>query len=221
MNEHDWEILKQDIQPRKRQSTWLITFTDIITLVLAFFVLLYSMKETKQDNASQVPAALVGEVGSGYGGKGLSGPDDKTGIERIQIQQVQKTFALNYLEALFKMILEKDPFLSKTTYHREGSQLVLSFNFEDMMNQQNKEGEVSLGMLVNALGRMENKIEILTFIQNQDDWRKSMDLSQSVAKILENSGYNRDILISVYGGSQNPSSSDAFQPGTINLLISE
>lgn len=220
MSEQDWEMLREEIKPEKRRSVWLVSFTDMITLILAFFILLYAMKETRDNQSLKMTAPLSGETGTHYGGNTLSGPEKNTGIEHTIIL-TQKVFALNYLEALFRKLLESDPLLSKVQYGRTPTHLVLSFDFSSLLDKQNEQAERSVAILVNTLARVENKIEILTIIENNADWGKATDTSQSIAKILNNSGYNRDILISVFGGGENPVFSEALRPGAVNILISE
>lgn len=216
-SQDDLILISQEEKTRVKKSVWLISFTDVISLMLAFFVLLFSMKETKEEYWSKVYSSLPGEISTFYNNSRFSGPDMQTGIERVE---ENKAFSLNYLEALFKQLLEKDPLLSKTEYKRLNKFLILSIDLESLVQQKSETGDISLGMLVNTLGRVDNNIEMLTYIQEKDGWRDAMDLSQSVARILENSGYNRDILISVYG-SEEALGAETLKPGTVNLLISE
>ncbi len=221
MEGQDWELLREDIKPHRQKNAWLISFTDTITLILAFFILIFAMKEPRDNNASLITSPLSGETGTAYSGEQFSGPDKNEGIEKTSVLIARKSFSLNYLEALFHKLLEADPLLSKVEYKRLPSHLVLSMDFNALADVSNEQGQKSLAVLVNTVSRVRNKIEILAIIENSNEWGKATDTSQSIARILKNSGYNRDILISVYGGSENSAFPEALQPGTVNLLISE
>ena len=57
------------------EEEWLITYSDAVTLLLAFFVILYSMSEIKVERFHEVRAGIV----QAFGGKTKAAPDNDSG----------------------------------------------------------------------------------------------------------------------------------------------
>ena len=58
------EQIKEDVKGQiKEEQVWLLTYADMMTLLFAFFVLLYSMSSPDPVKASQIQEAMAKEVG--------------------------------------------------------------------------------------------------------------------------------------------------------------
>ena len=58
------EQIKEDVRGQiKEEQVWLLTYADMMTLLFAFFVLLYSMSSPDPVKASQIQEAMAKEVG--------------------------------------------------------------------------------------------------------------------------------------------------------------
>lgn len=88
---------------------WLITYADLITLLLAFFIVLYAMNRTEQIKFSLVAQALAKEFDSNsIVGKGI-GPSIITGNSGTQAQRAsqQQLQALSQLETRLQAAINR------------------------------------------------------------------------------------------------------------------
>ena len=182
-----------DVDNRKRKSVWLISFTDVVSLMLAFFVLLFSMKQPDQESWSHISSALTAE---NYHFYGASLNEGQSQFDRISIEnRDRKIFTLNYLEALLKQYLEGKDIARTVTYQRFEDRLVVSWSYQDL-SQQLAQSESALVVLGDALSRVDNRIEIAAKPEMGSGVLKMLEAGQGIARILNKAGYNRDILIS-------------------------
>ena len=83
------EQIKEDAKGEiKEEQVWLLTYADMMTLLFAFFVLLYSMSSPDPVKASQIQEAMAKEVG----------------IEKPEEQQIKSQSEIN--ESLKEIIEE-------------------------------------------------------------------------------------------------------------------
>ena len=72
-------------------SLWLITFTDIMALMLTFFVLLYSMAQPDVEKWSEMSAVINSNFSKYYAPKFESGTVDSITIDRVNIDSFNKS----------------------------------------------------------------------------------------------------------------------------------
>lgn len=203
-------------RPKKvRKATWLISFTDVISLMLAFFVMLFAMKQPDQEKWSSISSVLQGEYGRVFAGDAFSGPAE---IGKVEIKQhTDKVFTLNYLEALLKRFLEKER-VTSVTIKRLDDVLVFSVLGTDIENL-NSVTARSMMVLGRTLNRVGNKVEILTVQFAQAGQASSLEIGKQASKILQNSGYNHDILVSGYRPNEETAELGSLSAGTVNVMI--
>ncbi len=170
----------------ERQATWLISFTDVISLMLAFFVLLFSMKQPDQDNWTKVLSTLDGEAKQFYGMPFVAGNADQNNISSIK---KNKEFALNYIEALIKHYIESAGTLSTVDMVRYEDFIIMSVPLFDASYKQEAQS------LARALGRIDNKIDMVVYAQKPSELTQALAKAQGFGKILTEAGYNKDITL--------------------------
>lgn len=183
---------------------WLITFTDIMALMLTFFVLLYSMSVPQEDKWKDVSEALSTKFNDSYTKSSRSGAQDT-----IEIDKIDKSRALNltYLRTLVNSLL-KSKNIEGATVFRNGDRLIVSLPsdllFASGESTINLEGKKALFTIGGALTRVKNRIEIVGHTDPtpmsgngvyKTNWELSLARGAAVAAMLKEVGYERPITV--------------------------
>lgn len=188
-----------------KSGAWLISFTDVMALMLTFFVLLFSMSEPQTQTWQGVTAALQKEFNRFHGGELNKGMEDAISIDRVNMSSA---LDIDYLESILRQDIRKNPVLSSLIINKQTGGLVLSFPsdllFASGRNDMSEEGEEILTVLSMSLNRIKNRIEITghadpspvsdggSFVSN---WDLSLSRAAKVAGALEGAGYRRNIIV--------------------------
>lgn len=190
--------------PEEEQGTWdaawLITFTDLFCLLLAFFVLLFSMSELETGKWQAMKQAFTKHQETPYGAAAESGPTDKPegGIERAP------GLDLGYLGKVFEAHAKDNVLLENAVIYRVGEQLIISLPadllFAPGVAAIEAKGRSALFDLAGLLRNIANDISVTghsdptpvsgAFASN---WDLSLARAAAVAAALKTSGYARAI----------------------------
>lgn len=182
-------------------STWLVTFTDIMALMLTFFVLLYSMSNPEDNKWSKLTQTLQKELSKFYGPKAQKGDKDVVNIKRLEQDQA---LSLSYLEPLIRKQFKKEDRLADIVVFRNAGRLILalpqSLVFQSGGERLSEKGQKILFTLANVLSRIQNAIEIIGHtdpapiaedaqMPYSNNWSLSLGRAAEVAGILKKQGY--------------------------------
>lgn len=195
-----------DIHEQEESSqVWLISFTDVMALMLTFFVLLFSMTEPTKEDWSEITSALHSEFNKFYGSFQSLGPQDTINIARMNFNQALN---MDYLESLLESSNAQSKFLENVTLNKMSDRLVISLPrellFEPGQATVKEDGTRALYALGGTLSRVRNKVEIVGHADPRpvsegnrydSNWELSMARAASVAGILETVGYDRNLTI--------------------------
>lgn len=184
---------------------WLITFTDVMALMLTFFVLLYSMSVPVEEKWEEVSNSFSSKFNSEEAKPHNAGSQDVIDIDRID---KSRALSLKYLKALVKNMLKNNG-VDNVIIFENNKRLVISLPsellFKNGSAQIGLEGKKLLFALGGALSRVKNRIEIAGHTDPRpitgnngpyrNNWELSMARSASVSVILKDVGYTRDITI--------------------------
>ena len=210
------------VQPSKSQprTLWLITVVDLITLLLAFFVLLFSM--------SQVETKKYAEVIKSYGE--VFSPV-KASVEPVQRVRLPKITAvsgddLSYLEAVLKPAFAGTATLRDVEFRRTSQYLILSLPVDGVFAPASGAfTESATGPVFNlggVLSNLKNRIAVVGTaamskdIAAVDAWNLAVARAQSMADALKTSGYDQPITVLGRGGER---TDVAAAIGRIEILI--
>ncbi|MFD2207911.1 flagellar motor protein MotB [Kiloniella antarctica] len=192
-------------------SNWMVTFTDLVALMLTFFVLLYSMSVMEEKKWRNLVTSLSNSL---------------TIEQRILEPKPSKSLTmdpvdfvpgedLDYLSTLIAEKVKDDPQLSKAILTRLEDRLVISLPgdllFEPGEIKPRDEAETVLLRLGRVLRFIDNKIEIAGHadpsVQKSEgafssNWSLSLARADYVAGLLGKSGYKSTILSRGYGDSR-------------------
>ncbi len=187
------------------KTTWLLSFTDVITLMLTFFVLLFSMSSPKQDKWSMATGGLNAAFKSEWGSAGQSGVD----ISEFNISSIETDDGLDlkYLSSLLINLFKENDAFDGVIVTPMVDRIIVSMPSEIIFAPSqatlSTTGEKAVYSLGTVLKRIGNAIEIYGHtdprpIQTKEfpsNWELSLARAQSVATKLYSFGYKRHISV--------------------------
>ncbi len=189
----------------KTAPLWLITFTDVMALMLTFFVLLYAMSTPDVERWEELSVSLSSKFKDDGVKPYNTGSQDVIAIDKIG---KSKALDLSYLKVLVSNLL-KSRGVDDVFIFQNAGRLVISMPsdllFESASADVSIEGKKALFALGGALSRVKNRIEIVGHTDPRpitgsaggykDNWELSLARSSAVALVLRNVGYDRNITV--------------------------
>jgi chemotaxis protein MotB len=184
-------------------TMWLTSLADLLALLLAFFVLVFSMNEIKRDAWADILELLGNELTQEQANK----EDGPTADKNIELFNEQKAFDLAYLENVLGAKIAKSEDLKEVELYRASDRLVLSLvgdtYFGSGGNIVTPELTAASRILGESLRYVKNRIEIYGHsdpipVKSQDpnildNWGLSLSRAVSVADSLKRAGYGYPI----------------------------
>jgi chemotaxis protein MotB len=195
----DNDLFSVDDKP-PAEPIWLITFADLISLLLTFFVLLFSMSSLENAKWQRVNALLSTR----------SVPDtteDMTSqgsARNLPVVESRYAADLDYLAAIFNQQLAKDQALAGIAVRRLDDRVVISLPedavFSSGQGELDRRGQQIMYVLSGILRNIGNQIDIqghtdpqpLRAAQFASNWELSLTRAGSVAGALMRAGYMRE-----------------------------
>jgi chemotaxis protein MotB len=207
---------------QQEESTrgWLVSFTDLMGVMLTFFVLMFSMVEPAAPEFKKIATSLNQSLGTAPPGISNRGPADGPSVPRQHFVPALNT---SYLVALLRKQGGDNPLLADARLSHEPDALVISLPekllFAPGGSEVSYDGARALYTLAEILNRIKNRIEIVGYTApvfaegslGTDLWQLSFRRAAAAAAILQKAGYSRDIAIygQSSGGFEDISGTDA------------
>lgn len=186
------------------QSMWLVSFTDVMALMLTFFVLLFAMSNPKQEEWEDFTQNIQKNFNK-FSGPALNrGKEDAINIEKINFSQA---LDLNYLKALVGNLIKQEPSLKVVRLIDNGNSLIISLPhdllFDAGQAAVKTEANKALFTIAGTLDRIKNRVEIVGHTDPRplsgsdfpSNWELSLARAANVAAVLENVGYEKPMVI--------------------------
>jgi chemotaxis protein MotB len=184
---------------------WLITFTDIMALMLTFFVLLYSMSVPEIDKWEEMTEAVNEGLSRTQTLERFSDQSDQISIEKIS---AQRALDLGYLATLITEHMKQYEDLESIVLMQSKDELVVSLPADLLFESGNAEasiaGKRALYVLGGILNKIRNRIEVIGHAdprplsgkgQYGSNWELSLARAATVSSLLKEVGYQRDMII--------------------------
>lgn len=197
--------LRKGTQPPEDEPVlWLLTFTDIMALLLTFFVLLYSMSEPIEKKWEELSTGISSEFRQYDSAEWRRGEQAAISLGKIT---ASRGLDLGYLGSVVSEILARDKSLKDIVIRPGRGEIVISLPqsllFESGDTKISAEGKRALYALGASLSRIRNRIEVVGHADprpaqkadNAGNWALSLSRAASVAQALSASGYARPINV--------------------------
>ena len=179
------------------RSIWLISFTDLMCLMLAFFVLAFSMSEPKQERWQALAQSLAARRIDGRSGA----------VFNVAMLDPRSAINLDYLGILLTGQFAGDSDLEGVVPVRQDDRVVIglpdSLLFEADQATFSERGRQALFVLGGVLGRIANRVEVTGHAGwefpagggERDGWELSLSRAVAVGAALHQAGYQRHLAV--------------------------
>ena len=210
--EYQLEIVNPE--PPRTSAMWLVIFTDLVALMLTFFVMLFSMTNVKVDRWDELTDALS---------RSLNVVREKTTAipaaeYNISSEFRKRAIDLNYLLAVLDQKVKRNRILANSPIVLLGDRIVISLPGGDMFEAGNAElGEGAISALFDlggVLRHVSNQIGVNGYADEDagpdaasdaaydSDWELSLARAIAIANAIKGAGYTDDIVSYGYGNSR-------------------
>lgn len=180
---------------------WLITFTDVIALMLTFFVMLYAMSVPEEDKWEEVSASISSQFNQKYAEPYRPGPQETISIDKIDLTGA---LSLPYLKSLLEQAFRERE-VTNFAITQISDRLVIALP-DDLLEgapnsppegqpaaapPQESKTRAAMVILADTVARIKNRIEI---VGHGATWEQSMENALRAATIMRQTGYARDII---------------------------
>lgn len=196
--------------PKPADQSWLIIFSDLLALLLTFFVLMFSMSSVQVSKWEAIVASL----------------SENLNPSRAQIQEVdwqnieaamspqEEALSLRYLKKIFKDKLQYDPILRRSSVTLLDDRLAITLPadliFKKGQSEFSRAAYKSMQELGAALQSIQNKITVVGHTDMEPtsgrryptNWELSLVRAISVARLIKQAGYTYNIETFGYGSSR-------------------
>ena len=194
----------------KGDLAWMLIFTDLVSLMLTFFVLLFSMSAVKVEAWNKAVSALSQSLK----------PSERTAQLKaassfdISTLSMRRAINLDYLTSVLNKAMASDELLKNSQLMRLEDRLVIGLPGDRLFQAGNavlsKDANKALSNLGGVLRNIGNQIGTnghtdptpLTGSQYTSNWELSMGRATAVANALKRFGYTEDILSFGYASSR-------------------
>lgn len=194
-----------------KKAAWMVTFTDLVSLMLTFFVLLFSMSSVKVDEWDAMIDTLTQTLNPGKLTT-VAAATAKFNIGTIFRRQATN---LDYLQGVLQSGMQNDPMLSKSDIMLLDDRLVIAMPGDllfppgqAVMPDEARSALFTLGSLLRNVG---NQIGVNGHTDPAppdpargfaSNWELSLARASAVSNALRASGYTDDIIAYGYADSR-------------------
>lgn len=202
----------QPTQVSEQQTAgWMITFADLLSLLLTFFVLLFSMSTVQFDSWKAVVAAMTDEFNEDRPQIDLTPQDSSS----VLAPSTGPGLNLNYLRVLLERSISGHANFEGVSVVRQGDRVIVSIPADLMFERKDSTlvtGSVRpLRQLAGTLAQIKNRILItghtdavpVSSGKYRSNWELSMARARIVAGILTDFGYRQAITVLGYADTAN------------------
>ena len=173
--------------PQGQSNAWIVSLTDLISLILTFFVMIFATKDLPQEKLDQIQDSFVKYIN----GEEPEKIDVKIKTSDEGIKTIKKSSNVEYIATAIKNSLLGNDYLDiKVT--AEENQVTLDFarEFESLPDLADKMNN-SLFTISKTLNSISNQVEV---VADGNSIKKSLELTEFVADKLEEQGYEYKVL---------------------------
>ncbi len=190
--------------PAATSQAWMVTFTDLVALMLTFFVLMFSMSRIDQVQWQNLADSLSRSLDQ------VAEPREPKPAKQLDIHRIAHRPGnnLDYLTAVLGNHLSEQEALAGAFLARRGGQVVIALPAH-LVFETLDEGEVVHGqgrrllfVLGGLLGKMGNRVEVAGHIKGpqsghskRSTWQASLRRGELVSQYLAATGFNQAILV--------------------------
>lgn len=209
-------------------SAWMMTLADLLSLLLVFFILIYSMSSIKTGEWDQ----LIDSMGEAFNADKIiqeGAFSSSLGVSKVK---VKSGLDLNYLYSVLDNKVKSDSFLSDTiNLNYDENKLIISLNNKDLFSKRgsslNEDAELILFVIGDILQKINNKVEVTGYLQatkakqgnTTAKWATTLEKASNIAEEMRKYGNlsRMSSVVSFYKYNQNEA--QIYHDDLINIII--
>lgn len=208
-------------------TQWMLTFADLLSLILTFFVMFYAMQQVENAKWQKMVGSLSSRLNPERGG----GVTTQPAPNPSKVQQVEELIAINldYLQAVLNDKFGDIPEFSKNRVRRFDDRLTISFSADKVFSAGglsiSETTREEIAKLSTILGTVGNRIDIISYVDknvptnDQSAWKYTMKRASAIADEFKRSGYTNSITAFGVGDSRNNIKADAAKVPAQNVAL--
>ena len=198
--------MDKSIQSREDGSangSWMLTFADLLSLMLTFFVLVFSMSTIHFDSWNDVVETMRDQFDPSYSAIAQRDFD----YNQVVAKSSGSGLNLNYLKALVERDINRNLPLAGVNVVRETDRVVVSIPASSLF--ENKSGQFIAGvpdklmLFSGSLAQIKNKLVIASHTNDlpvsnnryRSNWELSVTRAQLVAGVIVDAGYALPVTV--------------------------
>lgn len=197
--------------PRRRNDphAWLVTFTDLIALMLTFFVMLFAMSNVKTEQFHNLSDSLRQRLST------LLDQERASPTFKLDMPSSDRTPGadLDYVTEVLRSQLAEHTRLERSVVRRAEGRVFVSLPADMLFAsgefEMRREATKAVFALGGILRNFDNRIEVAGHADPRQpesrypsNWELSLLRAQSVAAALNRAGYDAPVIARGYGDSQ-------------------
>jgi chemotaxis protein MotB len=208
---------------RANKVIWLISFTDLISLLLGFFVMLYAMAEPRRGDWSQMVQGLSARSTAATASE--RSPTPTAAFNGATIETSSRV-DLGYLAALLRNQLRERSELASVTVRHEDDRVTIAVPAEALFERDSRalseDGRKVLFLLSSGMARTGNRVEVLGRAENAAaggaSWEGALARAIAVAGALRDLGYGTDLVARAVA---QPVTGGVTAPSRLDIVVRE
>lgn len=216
--------MKKRQENHENNERWLLTYSDLITLLMIFFVIMYASSNIDKEKYKKMSESFNSVFGSSDNVLGEGATTDGVG-DPVVIPETTEEQQLNDLKTQVDKIISENGFEGEISTRIEERGLVVSFAsnvfFDSGKANIRSDMEGDLTQIADIINKLDNFIRVEGNTDNipikNDEFKSNWELSSvrasNVVEYLINSGVNAEKLSAVGYGEFRPVSTNDTEDG--------
>ena len=182
---------------------WLVTFADLIALLIAFFVMIYATQKVETGDWQAVVQSLSQSLKSAP----REAPRRPAAKRNLRLLAQARAVELPYLEALLRGLRTDEPALARILIRRLDDRLIVALPgdllFRPGRAQPVPGAEEAIAALARLFGNIGNRIDVFGHTDPRpvrggrwaSNWALSLARAEAVGRLLRKAGYRRRFAV--------------------------
>lgn len=184
-------------EPEKPSDAWMLTFADLVSLIITFFVLLYSMSAIRLDQWQEVKKSLSTKLNPRLIEKVEEPVKPEKKVTKIDLNTATD---LEYLRAIIYEKILSSGVLNRVEISTLDDRIVISLSDDTFASgsvEVKKESEIVIAVIADSVANIKNQVEVVgnsdpEFIQTEkypSNWELSLSRALVISSLIEQRGY--------------------------------
>lgn len=192
-------------------ASWMVTLVDLVSLMLAFFVLRFAMTTLDTPSYEKAAGSIALVLGAQISVVGEAPPVDLS----VEADRTRRGFALDYLEPVLAAKMASDPVLREARIARAGESMVIALPADLLFpvggSELTRAARSAVAVLSSALATLPNRVDVVGHADPQpingggqfaSNWELSLARADAVARRLVETGFPRQPTVEGQGDSK-------------------